>query len=95
MARRSALPLLLTAVVLLAPLAVVADSCVDCMWVNSPGCCLSSCCPCCVHGSSALAASVRVNPGQAWRELAGIPAADLCLAADPRDVFHVPKPLLA
>jgi hypothetical protein len=95
MARRSALPLLLTAVALLAPLAVVADSCVDCLWSASPGCCLTSCCPCCVHGSSTVTVPVRVSPDAAWRELAGDPAPDPCLAADPRDVFHVPKSALA
>jgi hypothetical protein len=95
MARRAALPLLLTVVALLAPMTIVGDSCADCLWVNSPGCCLSSCCPCCVHGFSTLTVSVRVSPGAAWRELAGNPAADLCPAADPRDVFHVPKSLLA
>src|SRR3954463_5071781 len=62
MARRSALliPGLLAALVLLAPMAAVADSCPDCGPFQS--CCPSQGCPCCLPSASVLTAGVRVDP---------------------------------
>jgi hypothetical protein len=94
MARRSALlvPLLLAVLALLAPLAAVADACPDC---GPSGCCPSLGCACCLASASVLTAEVQVKAGSVSTVLVGDPPADRCLSADPRDVFHVPKSLLA
>jgi hypothetical protein len=94
MARRSALlvALLLAALALLAPLAAVADSCPDCA---TRDCCPALGCACCLAGSSVLTAWPQVDLGLAFTALAEDPPADRGLSADPRDVFHVPKPSLA
>jgi hypothetical protein len=91
MARRSALliPGLLAALVLLAPMAAVADSCPDCGPFQS--CCPSQGCPCCLPSASVLTAGVRVDPNLGSTRLTAEPQADRCLSADSQDVFHVPK----
>jgi hypothetical protein len=84
---------LLLALALLAPLAAMADACVDCD--PAQGCCLASGCLCCLPGSSVLAASVSLSLGSAPPGTAS-PAPDgRGLAAAPRGVFHVPKSPLA
>jgi hypothetical protein len=94
-ARRSALlvALLLAVLALLAPLAVVADSCPDCGPARD--CCPALGCACCLAGSSVLTARARVDLGPASTAIVGDPPAHRRLSADPRDVFHVPKFLLA
>jgi hypothetical protein len=94
-ARRSALlvALLLAVLALLAPLAAVADSCPDCG--PTRGCCPALGCPCCLSSASVLTAQVRVDLGPASTETVGERPLDRRLSADPRDVFHVPKPPLA
>jgi hypothetical protein len=93
MTRRSALrlPVLLAALALVLPLVAIADSCVDCLWAASPDCCPPSCCSCCVHGGAALSGFARLDAGLGEAGLAGDPAEDRALPADPRDIFHVPK----
>lgn len=95
MPRRSALlvPVLLIALALFAPVVSATDGCADCG--PAQGCCSSLGCPCCLPGSSVLTPRVRVDLGLASTGLAGQPPVDRRLAADPRDVFHVPKSLLA
>ncbi len=94
-ARRSVLliALLLAALALLAPLAAVADSCPDCGPARN--CCPVLGCACCLAGSSVLTAQVRVDPGPASTEAIGERPVERRLSADTRDVFHVPKSLLA
>jgi hypothetical protein len=94
-AQRSALlvALLLAILALLAPLAAVADSCPDCG--PTQGCCPTLGCPCCLSSASVLTTQARVDLGLASTAIAGDPPADRVLSADPRDVFHVPKSLLA
>lgn len=93
-ARRSALlvALLLAVLALLAPLGAMADSCPDCA---TRDCCPALGCACCLAVSSVLTAGVRVDRGSASTDLVGDPPADRRLVADPRDVLHVPKSLLA
>lgn len=93
MPRSVLVPVLLIVLALFAPVVAATDGCVDCG--PAQGCCSSLGCPCCLPGSSVLTPRVRVDLGLARTRLAGQPPADRRLAADPRDVFHVPKSLLA
>jgi hypothetical protein len=90
MFRRSAF-LLLAALMLLAPLAALADSCTDCLRADSAKCCSASGCSCCVPGASALAASPwkALTPARSGVALDALEGG--CLSVNPRDVFHVPK----
>lgn len=85
---------LLAVLAMLLPVAALADSCVDCLWAASPGCCPPACCPCCVQLSPALTVSHGADPGLPWENL---PEAmqDRRASPDPRDVLHVPKLSLA
>lgn len=94
MARRSAFLTLLAFLALALPLAAVADSCVDCLWADSPDCCPPFCCSCCVPGA-ALSGSALAESGLREAGSAGEPAEVQALSADSRDVFHVPKSFLA
>jgi len=78
----------------LLPLAGFAESCDECLRGGLPGCCPPGCslCFCCGQGGTFLAGALRMDrdPGlaSAFRDAAG----GYALSADPRDVFHVPKP---
>ena len=82
---------LLAVLALLLPLAALADSCTDCLWSASPDGCAPTCCPCCVHGASALTMSAWGDSGPARIGLALDSKEEGCLSMSPRDVFHVPK----
>jgi hypothetical protein len=95
MSRRSApvVPVLLIVLAFFAPVVAATDGCADCG--PAQGCCSSLGCPCCLPGSTVLTPQVRVDLGLARTGLAGQPPAERRLAADPHDVFHVPKSPLA
>jgi hypothetical protein len=94
MARRSAFLALLAVLALALPLAVIADSCADCLWADSPDCCPPFCCSCCVPGA-ALSGLARVAASLPEAGPAEEPVERHALPADPGDVFHVPKSFLA
>lgn len=91
MARFAAL--LLAALAFLLPLGAAADSCADCLGEASSDCCAPSCCPCCVYGPSVLTASLWGTPRPATVDMAPVPQETPHLSLDPRDIFHVPKPV--
>jgi hypothetical protein len=95
-ARRSPcfLPLLLIALALLAPLAAGADPCPDCGG-SLQGCCASQGCSCCLPGSCVRTTLGGMDLGLRFTGLVVELPADRGLTADPRDVFHVPRPPLA
>jgi hypothetical protein len=93
-ARRLARPLvLLLALAFVLPLAGLEGECDDCLTNEAPDCCPPSCslCLCCVQSPTVL----RGAPGMDRAPGVASPSADssegALLAADPRDVFHVPK----
>lgn len=85
---------LLAALLFLLPVAVLADSCEDCLWASSPECCPPSCCSCCVPGPSGVAASVWPAPHPTMVAVAPVAQDDPHPTVPPRDIFHVPKPSL-
>ncbi|HEV8578128.1 MAG TPA: hypothetical protein VGX68_03515 [Thermoanaerobaculia bacterium] len=87
---------LLALLAFLAPIAALAEACDDCLWSASPGCCPPSCCACCLQSASAVSMTApAAEPPLPDAGPADDREADRRLAADPRDVFHVPKPPLA
>jgi hypothetical protein len=85
---------LLAALAFLLPSAAGVEACVDCLDEASPDCCPPSCCSCCIHSPSVLAALVRIAPHPAPVDLAQLPQKDPSLSLHPRDIFHVPKSYL-
>lgn len=96
MTRRSVLrcAALLTVLAFLLPLAALADSCADCLRAASEECCPPACCSCCAHGPSVLTASIGGAPRPSTVHTPPMPRPDRFSAFHPRDVFHVPKPVL-
>lgn len=94
---RSALRLaaLLAALALFLPLGAEAVSCTDCLGETTGGCCPPSCCSCCAQLAPASPILVSAAPVPADLCRAAEPAANRPQSSDPRDVFHVPKLLLA
>jgi hypothetical protein len=78
------------------PLAGLVEVCDDCLGCEAPGCCPPTCslCLCCGKVPTRLTATAKValEPGAA--PAFGDPAGGGPLRANPRDVFHVPKPFL-
>jgi hypothetical protein len=86
---------LLVLLALLLPLVAVAESCDDCLETAQTGCCPPSCCPCCLQISPSLTGFLPSDPISVDLGRATEPAANRPQSSDPRDVFHVPKSLLA
>jgi hypothetical protein len=80
----------------LLPIAAAAETCDDCLWSDASGCCMPSCCACCIQIPSFLSAAAPADP-QTLPDSgpAGEPVAVRRLLANPRDVFHVPRSSLA
>lgn len=91
-ARTPAALTLVLVLAVLAPLAVAADVCEECVSGAAAGCCLPACgaCVCCGHvvglADDRGLASPAGRAGEAWQPAAGRP-----LRTDPSPVFHVPK----
>jgi hypothetical protein len=88
------LSLLLIALALLLPLAAGAERCDTCLTGSSADCCPPTCalCFCCGQSSPELSGSPTVDRCAATAFMLAHPAEAGCQSADPRDVFHVPKP---
>lgn len=84
------------ALAFLVPVAGLAGVCGDCGGGEAPGCCPPTCslCLCCGKAPTRLTALARVAPEPAQAPAFGDPSGGDPLSADPRDVFHVPKPFL-
>jgi len=96
-ARSLVLPLVcLLALALVLPLAGLEGECDDCLDGGEPGCCPPSCslCVCCPHGQSVLAGGTGMERAPAVSSHSGGAIENALPSADPRDVFHVPKPFL-
>lgn len=85
--------LFLIALALLLPLAASVETCDTCLAGDS-GCCPPSCvlCLCCAPAGTELSGPPRMERRPSPVLLAGEPAVGGPASADPRDVFHVPKP---
>jgi hypothetical protein len=97
MARRTLLRpfALLVLLAFLLPIAAAAAACEDCLWATSPGCCPPSCCACCLQTPSSPSAAMPDLSPLVETGPASDRAGDRLRLANPRDVFHVPKSLLA
>jgi hypothetical protein len=86
--------LLLIALALLLPLAAGAESCDTCLSGDSADCCPPTCalCVCCGQSVPELSGSPTVDRYAETTAFVAGPAEVGCRSADPRDVFHVPKP---
>jgi hypothetical protein len=89
----AAIAILLLAVALWAPVAVVADPCPDCGPVQD--CCLASGCACCLVVSSVLTAPVQAAPAPVRADAPAKAREGRRLAAHGPGVFHVPRLPLA
>jgi hypothetical protein len=85
---------LLLALVLLAPVSIAADICVDCTRGSAAGCCPPACgaCLCCGPSASLRDAHPAVVPGGEPARTDWPPADERPTPRPPRSVFHVPKP---
>jgi len=86
--------LLLIALALLLPLAAGAESCDTCLAGDLPDCCPPTCalCVCCAQSAPELSGPPTVDCYAETAAFVAGPVEQDCLSADPRDVFHVPKP---
>jgi hypothetical protein len=84
------------ALAFLVPVAGLAGVCGDCAGGEVPGCCPPTCslCLCCGKAPTRLDGADKIAPEPGRAPAFGEPANGGPLCADPRDVFHVPKPFL-
>jgi hypothetical protein len=93
-ARSLAHPLvLLLALAFVLPLAGLEGECDDCLGGEAPDCCPPVCslCLCCVQSPTVLAGAPGMDRAPGVSCLSGDAPVEALPAADPRDVFHVPK----
>jgi hypothetical protein len=85
---------LIIALALLLPLAAGAESCDTCLSGDLPDCCPPTCslCFCCGQSAPELSGPPTVDRYAETAAFVAGPVEQDCLSADPRDVFHVPKP---
>jgi hypothetical protein len=87
--------ILLIALALLLPLAAGAERCDTCLAGDSADCCPPTCslCFCCGQSAPELSGPPTVDRYAETATFVAGPVEQDCLSADPRDVFHVPKPV--
>lgn len=75
------------------PLAGLEGECDDCLGNDAPDCCPPSCslCLCCAQSPTVLAGAPGMDRAPGVASPSGAPPPAAFPAADPRDVFHVPK----
>jgi hypothetical protein len=96
-ARRFVHPLVcLLVLALVLPLAGLEGECDDCLGGGVAGCCPPSCslCVCCTHGQSVLTGAPGMERAPAVSSPSRGSIEPALPSANPRDVFHVPKPFL-